>query len=218
MTHSPTVLYNSRRMKKKIQFMLAALLALFVTSCSNVKDTVVPPSWKGFNYVVKRPVEGGRPGDYDQIERGALVPGDEIKVYAVRRNKGANVGAISGTISVSCTMYTEKGERINHVITNPVTTLSDSSHEGWEDSYAIFTLPAADVPYTYYEVKAACQLYFKAFGNHESHVDMSDQTSHEDPFLGHIYTNQVDPLNGGSASSGKEGGELRYHTIYKYTK
>lgn len=209
-------------MKNKLIVSLAALFAIIFTSCTESNDgpVVTPPSWKGFNYVVKRAVEGGQTGEYAQIERGELVPGDEIKVYAVRKNPGANIGQISGTIYIRYTLYPEKGAPIIETLDKPVTSLANSSFDGWEDPYATFVLPSTDQTYSYYKVEAACQFYFKTFGNQNSEIDYSDQASHEAPYLGSIYTDfsKLHPMNGGSANSGNESGELKYHTIYTERK
>ena len=209
-------------MKSKIKFIFVSLLTILATSCSesNIGPTVTPPSWKGFNYVVKRTIENGQVGEYEQIERGAIVPGDDIKVYAVRKNEGKNIGQVSGTIYVRCTIYPESGAPIIEVLDKPVTSLANSSYEGWEDPYATFTLPSAAESYSYFKVETACEFYFKAFGNQNSLVDYTDQTSHEEPYLGSIFTDLANfhPMNGGSANSGWEGSNLKYHTIYTYTK
>lgn len=205
-------------MKNKIIASFVALFAIILTSCTESNDgpVVTPPSWKGFNYVVKRAVDGGQTGEYTQIERGELVPGDEIKVYAVRKNPGANIGQISGTIYVRYTLYPENGAPITGTLDKGVTTLANSSLDGWEDPYATFVLPSTDQKYSFYKVETACQFYFKTFGNQNSNIDYSDQTSHEEPYLGNIYTDlsKLHPMNGGSANSGNEAGELKYHTIY----
>lgn len=209
-------------MKNKALFLLSALLLILTTSCSESHDgpTVTPPSWKGFNYAVKRAVVGGQVGEYEQIERGELVPGDSIRVWAVRRNTGANIGMITGEIRVRCTIYPESGAPIIEVLDQRVTSLANAEYTGWEDPYATFALPKTDKPYRDYIVEAACQFYFNAFGNQYSEVDYSDQCSNEAPYLGHIYTDFTNfhPMNGGSANSGKEGSGLKYHTIYTYTK
>lgn len=205
-------------MKNKALFLLSALLLIFAASCSESHDgpVVTPPSWKGFNYVVKRSVDGGKPGEYVQIERGEIVPGDSIRVYAVRRNTGANIGQISGTIYVRCTLHPESGAPVTEILDQTVTSLANADYTGWENPYATFALPKTDKPYNYYKVEVACQFYFKAFGNQYSEVDYSDQCSNEAPYLGHIYTDfsNFHPMNGGSANSGKEDNGLKYHTIY----
>ena len=177
-------------MKNKILLLFVSFIALAFAGCSENNDgpLVTPPSWKGFNYVVKRTVEGGQAGEYEQIERGELVPGDEIKVYAVRKNRGSNIGQVSGDIHLRYTLYPEKGDVISGTISNPVTSLANNSYDGWEDPYATFTLPSTDMPYEYFKVEVACQVYFKAFGNQNSEVDYSDQTHHEEPYIGNIYT------------------------------
>lgn len=209
-------------MKNKIIILLVSLLAFVFTGCSENNDgpLVTPPSWKGFNYVVKKAVPDGQAGENEQIERGPVEPGDEIKVYAVRKNKGVLIGQISGNIHVRYTLYPETGDVISGTIINPVTSLANSSYDGWEDPYATFTLPSADTPYEYFKVEVACQLYFKAFGNQNSEVDYSDQTSHEEPCIGSIFTDLANfhPMNGGSANSGQAGGDPKYHTIYLYRK
>lgn len=93
-------------MKNKILLLFVSFIALAFAGCSENNDgpLVTPPSWKGFNYVVKRSVEGGQAGEYEQIERGELVPGDEIKVYAVRKNRGSNIGQVSGDIHLRYTL------------------------------------------------------------------------------------------------------------------
>ena len=194
-------------MKNKIIILLVSLLTFVFAGCSENNDgpEVTPPSWKGFNYVVKKAVPDGQTGENEQIERGPVEPGDEIKVYAVRKNKGANIGQISGNIYVRYTISPEKGDVISGTLDKPVTSLANSSYTGWEDPYATFALPSIDQPYDYFKVEVACQFYFKAFGNQNSMVDYSDQTSHEDPYIGSIFTDlanfhpirdrQVEPLN-----------------------
>lgn len=207
-------------MKSKIKFLFVALLAILAISCSesNIGPTVTPPSWKGFNYAVKRAIDGGQAGEYEQKERGALLPGDDIKVYAVRKNEGKHIGQVSGTIYVRCTIYPESGEPIIKELDKPAISLANSSYTGWEDPYATFTLPVVTEPYSYFKVETACEFYFDAHGNQNSMVDYSDQTSHEEPYKGSIFTDFANfhPMNGGSANSGKVGGKLRYHTIYSY--
>lgn len=208
-------------MKNKIIILLVSLLTFVFAGCSENNDgpLVTPPSWKGFNYVVKQPVPGN-PGDTVQVERGALYPGAPVKVYAVRKNKGVNIGRIYGDIYVRYTLYPETGDVISGTIINPVKSGANSSYDGWEDPYAEFTLPSTDMPYEYFKVEVACQFYFKAFGNQNSMVDYSDQTSHEEPYIGSIFTDLANfhPMNGGAANSGQAGGDLKYHTIYLYRK
>ena len=205
-------------MRNKILMCVLVLMTLVLTSCSESTDgpTVVPPSWKGFNYVVKREINSGQSGEYEQIERGALKPGDDIKVFAVRKNQGTYVGSISGKIYVRCTWGIEDGVFVSETLEKGVTSVANSTLDGWEDPYATFELPEYDEPYTKIQVEVACQFYFKAFGNQNSKVSILDQTSNEAPYLGHIYTDfdTFDPLNGGSASSGREGSGLKYHTLY----
>lgn len=209
-------------MKSKTIFLFAALVLMLASSCSQNQDgpTVTPPSWKGFNYAVKRSVDGGKPGEYIQEERGDLVPGDSIRIYAVRKSAGTYIGEIRGDVYVRTTIYPENGAPVVTIQDQRVVSLANSEYTGWEDPYATFGLPDIDVAYTYFKVDVACQFSFKAFGNQYSEVNYGDQTSHEDPYIGHIYTDLVNfhPMNGGSANSGKEGDGLKYHTIYQYTK
>ena len=197
-------------MKNKILLLFGSFVALAFAGCTANNDGPwgTHQSWKGFNYVGKRSVEGGQAGEYEQIERGELVPGDEIKVYAVRKNRGSNIGQVSGDIHLRYTLYPEKGDVISGTISNPVTSLANNSFDGWEE------------PYEYFKVEVACQFYFKAFGNQNSEVDYSDQTHHEEPYIGNIYTDFANfhPMNGGSANSGNYGGGLQYHTIHLYRR
>ena len=205
-------------MKNSIKFFVMAIVSLFVTSCSQNLDgpDVTPPTWKGFNYVVRKGVVGGLPGEFTQIERGDLEPGDSIKVYAVRKHHGIHTGQISGTMFIRCIIIPEKGPAVIEEMDKSVTQLANATYTDWEDPYATFELPEYDEPYTKIQVEVACQFYFKAFGNQNSKVSILDQTSNEAPYLGHIYTDfdTFDPLNGGSASSGREGSGLKYHTLY----
>lgn len=209
-------------MKNIISFLFASLIVVSLVSCSASEDgpMVTPPSWKGFNYVVKRPVEGSTTGEYNQIERGDLRPGDEIKVYAVRKNKGANIGQITGKIYVRYTLIPDNGTPVINTLESPAESLANANYDGWEDPYAVFTLPSTSDTYTYCKVETACQFYFKAFGNQNSEVDYSDMTTHEEPYIGEICTDYANfhPMNGGSANSGKSGNSLKYHTIYTYSK
>lgn len=195
---------------------------MIMTACSSNESgpTVAPPSWKGFNYVVKKDKPEGEP---ELIERGAINPGDEIKVYAVRKSQGKLVGQINGTIYVRYTAYTGPGLPKTEVLDKSVTSTPNASLDGWEDPYATFSLPAIEGECDYYKVEVACQLYFHTFGNQNSDVDFSDNESHIEPYIGHIYTDPAyfHPLNGGSANSGKDGNEdngLQYHTIYLMEK
>ena len=201
-------------MKNKFIILLATMFVLAFSSCLQNNDgpTVVPPSWKGFNYRVKQATENG---DTIQPERGALYPGAQIKVYAVRKNPGVYVGKMYGTIYVRTTTFFEDGTSIVTDLDKSAIQLENASYDAWEDPYATFTLPDTDKPYVSYKVEAACQFSFKTFGNQNSDVDYSDQTSHEDPYLGHIYTDLTTfhTYNGGSANSGKVVGGLKYHTI-----
>ena len=205
-------------MKNKIMLLLAVVGVLALTSCVQNNDgpTVVPPSWKGFNYVVKLPAENGNPGDSVQVERGPLAPGAALKVYAVRKNPGVYLGQIYGTMFLRTTLFFEDGTSFVEVLDKSVISPYNDTYDGWKDPYATFTIPSTDRSYVSFKVEAACQFYFKAFGNQNSKVDYSDQTSHEAPYLGHIYTDYANfhPLNGGAANTGKTNGELKYHTIY----
>ncbi len=205
-------------MKNKIATLLIATLAVVMTSCSENNDgpTVTPPSWKGFNYVVKTTV-----GDKtEQTERGAIKPGDEIKVYAVRKSVGKLIGEINGTIYIKYTAYMAEGAPQVVTLSKSALSIANDKWDGWEDPYATFTMPVLDGECTYYKVEAACDLYFKAFGNQNSEVDYGDATFHEAPYIGEIHTDLTNfhPLNGGSASTGYVAGELKYYTLYISTK
>ena len=206
-------------MKNKIIIFITALCACLLSSCSFDAPLVAPPSWKGFNYVVKQPVPGN-PGDTVQVERGALYPGAPVKVYAVRKSQGRLVGQITGIIRLRSTIYPKSGAPIIEKLDKTVISLANDTYDGWEDPYATFTLPSFEGEYDYFKVEAACQFYFNTFGNQDSEVDFSDETSNEAPYLGNIYTDRATfhPMNGGAASSGMEDGELKYHTIYTYTR
>lgn len=199
---------------------LMAAFATFMTACSPNENgpVVAPPSWKGFNYVVKKAVGE----DYVQTERGPIAPGDEVKIYAVRKSQGKLVGQITGTIYLRYTAYPKTGAPQTGTLDKAVTSVANSNLDGWEDPYATFTLPAleGDGECEYYKVEAACQLYFRTFGNQNSDIDFSDTESHMDPYIGHIYTESsgFHPMNGGSANSGREAGGLKYHTIYNSDK
>ena len=205
-------------MKNSIKYFVMAIVGLLVTSCTQNLDgpDVTPPTWKGFNYVVRKGVEGGLPGEFAQIERGDLEPGDSIKVYAVRKHHGIHTGQISGSMFLRCIITPQSGPTVVKDIDKSITQLANAGYTGWEDPYATFELPEFDEPYTHLQVQVACQFYFKAFGNQNSKVSILDQTSNEAPYLGHIYTDfaTFDPMNGGSASSGREGTGLKYHTLY----
>lgn len=207
-------------MKSKITILMTAVLSIIMTACSPSTSgpTVTPPSWKGFNYVVKQAVDNS--DEYEQIERGPIRPGDEIKVYAVRKNQGKLVGQINGTIYVRYTAYMKTGAPQSGVLDKTVTSAPNAALDGWDDPYATFTLPELDGECDYYKVEVACQFYFHTHGNQNSDVDFSNSESHVDPYIGHIYTDPTSfhPMNGGTANSGRAAGELQYHTIYNSDK
>ena len=207
-------------MKNKTILLIMTLCTCLLSSCAFEDPLVAPPSWKGFNYVVKQLAPSGNPGDTVQVERGELYPGAPIKVYALRKSQGRLIGQITGTISLRCTVYPSSGAPQTAVIDKTVISLANDTYDGWEDPYATFTLPSFEGEYDYFKVEAACQFYFNTFGNQDSEVDFSDETSNDSPYLGNIYTDRATfhPMNGGSASSGREDGELKYHTIYTYAK
>ena len=100
-------------MKNSIKYFVMAIVGLLVTSCTQNLDgpDVTPPTWKGFNYVVRKGVEGGLPGEFAQIERGDLEPGDSIKVYAVRKHHGIHTGQISGSMFLRCIITPPRKKR-----------------------------------------------------------------------------------------------------------
>ncbi len=205
-------------MKNKITTFVMAILAMILTACTQngAGPTVTPPSWKGFNYVVKKAVGN----EYEFPERIDIKPGDDIKVYAVRKNPGVYLGKITGTIYVRWTAYMKSGAPQTGMLDKSAESPANAEWDGWEDPYATFAMPELNGEYDYYMVEAACQLHFKAFGNQNSNVDYSDQTNHEDPYIGNIYTdyNNFHPMNGGAANSGKNVGEengLKYHLLYR---
>ncbi len=202
-------------MKNKTATLLMAIMVLMMTACTESQSgpTVVPPSWKGFNYVVKKTIEDKT----EQTERGPINPGDEIKVYAVRKNYGTYIGQVNGTIYIRYTAYMANGISQTGELNKAVVSAVNSTVDGWEDPYATFALPKLDGECEYYRVEAACQFYFKTFGNQTSEVDYSDDESHVEPYLGNIYTDlaNFDPMNGGSANSGTGTDGPQYHTLYK---
>lgn len=203
-------------MKRKFVFYLLILLSSFFVSCSFDLPTVTLPSWKGFNYEVKVPSPNGKPGDSIVIERYDIKPGDAIRVTAVRKNKGT-VLRITGNIYLRCVIIEESGIPHEFNLVEPVKSIANSSLDGWEDPYATFKLPTIDKPYRSIRVEVSCQLYFESRYNQNSEVDFADMSSHEDPYLGSIYTDyfSFDPMNGGSASCNPSGGSgLKYHVIY----
>lgn len=206
-------------MKNKIFLLITVLCACLLSSCSFEAPLVAPPSWKGFNYMVKQPAPGNT-GDTVQVERGDLYPGAPVRVYAVRKSQGRLIGQITGTIKLRCTVYPSTGAPETTILDKTVISLANDTYDGWEDPYATFTLPSFEGEYDYFKVEAACQFYFNTFGNQDSEVDFSDETSNEAPYLGNIYTDRAmfHPMNGGAASSGREDSELKYHTIYTYTR
>lgn len=193
-----------------------AILLVLISSCASEDTAVQPPSWKGFNYIVKKAVADGKPGDTEEIERGNLVPGDQIKIYAVRKSKGKKIGEIRGDIYVRTTLLPAVGAPVIEEYSKPVVSLANSSLDGWEDPYITYDLPAYEGEYRHYKVEVACRFYFRAFGNENSEVDLSDRTSHEEPYIGNIYTNYdtFSPLNGGDAATGM-GTTLEYQTLYE---
>lgn len=219
-------------MRNKILMWVLVLMTLVLTSCSESTDgpTVVPPSWKGFNYVVKREINSGQSGEYEQIERGALKPGDEVRVYAIKGNRGRWIGSIgsgdkdtpSSFFRLRCTLQQNGATNSEKFEYEEVADTDDydKTTNTFGNPYATFTLPSTDQPYEYFKVEVACQFYFKAFGNQNSLVDYSDLTFHEEPYIGSIFTDydNFHPMNGGSANSGKSGNSLKYHTIYQYSE
>ena len=206
-------------MKNKVILLITAFCACLLSSCAFEDPLVAPPSWKGFNYVVKQPVHGN-PGDTVQVERGALYPGAPVRVSAVRKSQGRLIGQITGTIKLRCTLYPSTGAPQTTVTDGSVMSLANDTYDGWKDPYATFILPSFEGDYDYFKVEVACRFLFNTFGNQDSEVDFSDETSNEAPYLGNIYTDRATfhPMNGGSATSGNEGSDLKYHTIYTYTK
>lgn len=203
-------------MKNKLTFALAGITLLLLTSCLGDFDapTVQPPSWKGFNYVVRKNVAGG---ETEQEERGAIQPGNSIRVYAVRKSAGKNIGKIDGAIYIRTTLTPKTGNVVVKNLDALVTTLPNAAMDGWENPYASFDLPKYEGEYLRYKVEVACNFYFRANGTEDSEVDYGDRTSHEEPYIGNIYTNYTtfSPLNGGDASTSQGGNGIVYQTLYE---
>lgn len=205
-------------MKHTSLIVVLVLFTAFLASCTDASTTVVPPSWKGFDYV-KRLSAGD---DESSLGNGdkSILPGDEIKVYAVRKNEGRNIGAISGRFFLRTVLTPENGPDVYDLQEEAAKSEANSTYDGWKDPYAVFTIKNDGARYTHIKVEVGCKFSFKCFGSEDSGVDWSDLTYHEDPYYGSIYTNQTkfSPLNGGEASSAQGGStdeEVKYHTIYE---
>lgn len=166
---------------KKLILLMSVVLGMFsVSSCSSDEDryAVVPPTWKGFDYKVKKAGTG------EETERGEIGPGDKVRVYCWRKSNGVLTGMIDGTITLKWTTQAD-GPSVVTPLTENVTTLPNSTYDGWQlYSYADFEIPDGG-PYDFCKAEVTCNLHFECWGQT---VKWEDHTSHVDPYIGSIYT------------------------------
>ena len=172
-------------MRKNLLFVVAIFVVSFLFStCSldsgrdDEKYAVVPPTWKGFDYRVKKG------GDGEETDRGEINPGDVVRVYCYRKSNGLRTGQIKGTITLKWTTQAD-GPSTTVEMTETVMTPANESFDGWKDySYANFKIPDGG-PYVFRKAAVSCSFTFECFGQS---VKWEDRTSHVDPYIGSIFT------------------------------
>ena len=178
---------------KKLILLMSVVLGMFsASSCSSDYD-VVPPSWKGFDYKVKR-------GDAGQeIERGEICPGDKVRVYCYRKSNGVLTGMVNGTITLKWTTQASGPSDVIKMRKNVISPgIFDDGVWRWLlYSYADFDIPEGG-PYDLRKAEVTCNLYFECFGQN---VRWDDRTSHEDPYIGSIYTFDCIPTYGSAGTT-----------------
>ena len=178
-------------MMKKLILLMSFVLGMFsVSSCSTDYD-VVPPSWKGFDYKVLKSGTG------EETERGEIGPGDKVRVYCYRKSNGVLTGQVKGTITFKWTTQAD-GPSVVTEMTEDVKTPVNDDYDGWKDySYADFEIPDGG-PYDFRKAEVTCNLYFECFGQS---VRWDDHTSHEEPYIGSIYTFDCIPTYGSAGTT-----------------
>ncbi len=165
-------------------------LSLIYTQ-ERVRYDVVPPTWKGFDYKVKKGGVG------EDTERGEIGPGDKVRVYCVRKSNGVLTGMIKGTITLKWTTQAS-GPSVVTEMTESVTTPVNPTYDGWLlYSYADFNIPDGG-PYDFCKAEVTCNLNFECFGNA---VRWEDHTSHMDPYIGSIYTTNCNATKGSACTT-----------------
>lgn len=174
--------------RKFILFVSALFSLLFVPSCGSDYD-VVPPTWKGFDYKVKKDGIG------EDTERGEIGPGDKVRVYCVRKSNGVLTGMIKGKITLKWTTQAEGPSVVTEMTEEVITPVNpvNPDYDGWLlYSYADFNIPDGG-PYDFCKAEVTCNLNFECFGQN---VRWDDKTSHMDPYIGSIYTTGCIPTYG----------------------
>lgn len=176
---------------KKLILLMSVVLGMFsASSCSSDYD-VVPPSWKGFDYKVKRGGAG------QEIERGEICPGDKVRVYCYRKSNGVLTGMVKGTITLKWTTQASGPSVVTEMTENVITPVNPE-YDGWLlYSYADFDIPEGG-PYDFRKAEVTCNLYFECFGQN---VKWDDHTSHMDPYIGSIYTFDCIPTYGSAGTT-----------------
>lgn len=176
---------------KKLILLMSVVLGMFsASSCSSDYD-VVPPSWKGFDYKVKRGGAG------QETERGEICPGDKVRVYCYRKSNGVLTGMVKGTITLKWTTQASGPSVVTEMTENVITPVNPE-YDGWLlYSYADFDIPKGG-PYDFRKAEVTCNLYFECLGQN---VKWDDHTSHMDPYIGSIYTFDCIPTYGSAGTT-----------------
>ncbi len=137
---------------KKLILLMSVVLGMFsASSCSSDYD-VVPPSWKGFDYKVKRGGAG------QETERGEICPGDKVRVYCYRKSNGVLTGMVNGTITLKWTTQASGPSVVTEMTENVITPVNPE-YDGWLlYSYADFDIPEGG-PYDFRKAEVTCNLY-----------------------------------------------------------
>ena len=183
-------------MKKIALFFLLVLSAVTLCGClgGNGSDyTVEAPTFKGFDYVVKRTSE----------HRTDIVPGDTLRIYCVRSSEGVLIGQMYGKILLrSIYTYDDNSKMTKDNLLDVYTPVNTETYAGWLDSYATFYVPGSDagkqLVRTEYLVGAT--LTFKTFGNENSSI-VSNQSVNEAPYFGTFKLLELTPASGGKVST-----------------
>ena len=174
--------------------LVALVCGLAFGGCSDVDYTVENPTFKGFDYQVRKRGEGSA------TVRGEILPGDSVRVYCVRNSPGRLCGLIHGYVLLRSTFVYADAPAVT---TEMVKQVRD---DGGENCFAEFAIPFSDEGkvLTRVEYRVAATLGFQTFGGVKSDLDPK-QSVNVPPYFGTFVLLDLTVSSGGRISTVPKG-------------
>lgn len=181
-------------MKNVIFALLACVCVVALGGCSDVDYTVENPTFKGFDYQVKKQ------GESAGTVRGDIMPGDILRVYCVRNTPGRLCGLMHGYVLLRST-YVYLGAP-----SESIEVVKSVRDDGGDNCYAEFEVPSCGEGKVLarVEYRVAATLGFQTFGGIKSDLD-PQQSANVPPYFGTFDLLDLTVSSGGRVSTVPKG-------------